>query len=78
MLYLPNVQAIQYNKLGMERLTQLGNSNILRLPVQDHCKEFRRLYRVLSSCFPNYRKGGEGKEKKKMENEEGKINDKII
>ena len=46
--------------------------------MQDHCKEFRRLYRVLSSCFPNYRKGGEGKEKKKMENEEGKINDKII
>ena len=30
--YLPNVQAIQY-KLGPERLTRLGNSNVLRLPV---------------------------------------------
>ena len=31
-LYLPNVRAIQY-KLGPERLTRLGNSNVLRLPV---------------------------------------------
>ena len=30
--YLPNVWAIQY-KLGPERLTRLGNSNVLRLPV---------------------------------------------
>ena len=32
LLYLPNVWAIQY-KLGTERLTRLGNSNVLRLPV---------------------------------------------
>ena len=32
MPYLPNVRAIQF-KLGPERLTQLGNSNVLRLPV---------------------------------------------
>ena len=32
LLYLPNVRAIQY-KLGPEKLTQLGNSNALRLPV---------------------------------------------
>ena len=32
LLYLPNVRAIQY-KLGPEMLTQLGNSNVLRLPV---------------------------------------------
>jgi len=32
MLYLPNVQAIQY-KLGPERVTRLGNSNVLRLYV---------------------------------------------
>ena len=32
LLYLPNVRAIQY-KLGPERLTRLGNSNVLRLPV---------------------------------------------
>ena len=32
LLYLTNVLAIQY-KLGQERLTQLGNSNVLRLPV---------------------------------------------
>ena len=31
-LYLPNVRAIQY-KLGPERLTRLGNSNVLGLPV---------------------------------------------
>ena len=30
--YLPNVRAIQF-KLGPERLTRLGNSNVLRLPV---------------------------------------------
>ena len=30
LLYLPNVQAIQY-ELGPERLTRVGNSNILRL-----------------------------------------------
>ena len=32
LLHLPNVRAIQYN-LGPERLTRLGNSNVLRLPV---------------------------------------------
>ena len=32
LLYLPNVRAIQY-KLGPERLSRLGNSNVLRLPV---------------------------------------------
>ena len=31
-LYLPNIRAIQY-KLGPERLTRLGNLNVLRLPV---------------------------------------------
>ena len=31
LLYLPTVRAIQY-KLGPERLTRLGKSNILRLP----------------------------------------------
>ena len=31
LLYLPNVWTIQY-KLGPERLTRLGNSNVLRLP----------------------------------------------
>ena len=35
LLYLPNVRAIQY-KLGPERLTRLGNSNVLRLPVYIH------------------------------------------
>ena len=33
LLYLSNVQAIQY-KLGPERLTRLENSNVLRLPVR--------------------------------------------
>ena len=33
LLYLPNVRAIQYI-LGPERLTRLGNSNVLRLPVE--------------------------------------------
>ena len=33
LLYLPNVQTIQY-KLGPERLTRLGNSNVLRLSVK--------------------------------------------
>ena len=33
LLYLPNVRAIQY-KLGPERLTRIGNSNALRLPVR--------------------------------------------
>ncbi len=32
LLYLPNVWTIQY-KLGPERLTQIGNSYLLRLPV---------------------------------------------
>ena len=32
LLYLPNNLVIRY-KLGPERLTQLGNSNVLRLPV---------------------------------------------
>ena len=30
--YLPNLRAIQY-KLGPDRLTRLGNSNVIRLPV---------------------------------------------
>jgi len=34
LLYLPHVRAIQY-KLGPERLTRLGNSNVLRLPVRE-------------------------------------------
>ena len=42
-LYLPNVPAIQY-KLGPERLTRLGNSNALRLPVA-HNKN-NRSYKV--------------------------------
>ena len=29
----PDVRAVQY-KLGPERLTRIGNSNVLRLPVQ--------------------------------------------
>ena len=33
LLYLRNVPEIQY-KLGPERLTRLGNSNVLRLPVR--------------------------------------------
>ena len=33
LVYLTNVRAIQY-KLGPERLTRLGNSNLLRLPVR--------------------------------------------
>ena len=32
LLYLPNVRAIQY-KLGPEKLTRFGNSNVLPLPV---------------------------------------------
>ena len=32
LLYLPDVCAVQY-KRGPERLTRLGNSNVLRLPV---------------------------------------------
>jgi len=34
--YLPNIRAIQY-KLGPEKLTRLGNSNVLRLPVTGLC-----------------------------------------
>ena len=32
LVYLVNVRASQY-KLGPERLTRLGNSNVLKLPV---------------------------------------------
>ena len=32
LLFLPNVRAIQY-KLGPEKLTWLGNSKVLRMPV---------------------------------------------
>ena len=32
LLYLPNVRAIQY-KLRPEKLTRLGKSNVLRLPL---------------------------------------------
>ena len=39
LLYLPNVWAIQY-KLGPERLTRLGNSNELRLPVSHSLPAF--------------------------------------
>jgi len=44
LLYLPNVRAIQY-KLGPEGLTQLGNSNVLRLPVS--CRVFETYQLVL-------------------------------
>ena len=33
LFFQPNVRAVQY-KLGPERLTRIGNSNVLRLPVQ--------------------------------------------
>ena len=36
LLYLPNVRAIQY-KLGLERLTRLGTSNVLWLPEFNAC-----------------------------------------
>jgi len=45
--YLPNVRAIQY-KLGQERLTRFGNSNVLRLPMS-----FFQYYRRA----PNYYDG---------------------
>ena len=44
LLYLSNVRAIQY-KLGPKRLTQLGNSNVLRLPVS--CRVFETYQLVL-------------------------------
>ena len=37
LLKLPNVRATQY-KLGPEKLTRLGNSNILQLPVDQIVK----------------------------------------
>ena len=48
LLYLPNVRAIQY-KLGPERLTRLGNQNVLRLPV---CTEVVLFVSPLYSGFP--------------------------
>ena len=36
-LHLPTVRAIQY-KLGQEKLTRIGNSNVLRLPVNQLVK----------------------------------------
>jgi len=44
--YLPNVRAIQY-KLGPERLTKLGNSNVLRLLVFWIVRWKRNLINVL-------------------------------
>ena len=35
-IYLTNVRALQY-KMGPERLTRLGNSNVVRLPVTYNC-----------------------------------------
>ena len=48
--YLPNVWAIRY-KLGQERLTRLGNSNLLWLPVsfflsRDECASNVSLFEV--------------------------------
>ena len=49
---LPNVRAIQY-KLGPERLSRLGNSNVLRLPV----KYVLRIWNIWSnSVFENLNK----------------------
>ena len=42
LLYLPNVRAIQY-KLGPERLTRLGNLNVLRLPVRGFVHPHHRI-----------------------------------
>jgi len=39
LLFLPNVRATQY-KRGPERLTQIGNSNVLRLPVKMNTRIF--------------------------------------
>ena len=41
LLYFPYVRAIQY-KLGPEKLTRLGNSNVLRLPVFYSLRLFSR------------------------------------
>ena len=51
LLYLPNVQAIQY-KLGPKRLTWLGNPNVLWLPV----KSVQNIYagKRSISCRPRY------------------------
>ena len=42
LLYLPNVRAVLY-KLGPERLTRVGNSNVLRLHVtKEEFNPFKR------------------------------------
>ena len=41
-LYLPNIRAIQY-KLGPERLTRLGNLNVLLLPVRGFVHPHHRI-----------------------------------
>ena len=43
LLYLPNIRAIQY-KLGPERLTRLGNSNVLPM----RCLFFIKFFRFVS------------------------------
>ena len=48
--YLPNVRGIQY-KLGLERLTRLGNSNVLRLPVTMRYLFFRTTYNGFNPSF---------------------------
>jgi len=53
LLYLPNAQTIQY-KLGPERLTRLGNSNVLRLPVL--CKITKKFHSLLFSNYHCIRK----------------------
>ena len=55
--YLPNVRATQY-KLGPERLTRLGNSNVRRLPVSFtlFCPNLRLIEKVYkdSSKFKDW------------------------
>jgi len=51
LLYLPNVQSIQY-KLGPERLTRIGNINVLRLPVMEtFILSERERYRVFHKVW---------------------------
>ena len=51
LLHLPNVLVIQY-KLGSERLTRLGNSNVLRLPVLRNLKTMNsKLNSVIEMCL---------------------------
>ena len=54
-LYLTYVRAIQY-KLGPEMLTRLGNSNVLRLPVDFTFKGNVQESILLRSCKINFQK----------------------